>query len=564
LFCLHGNAQRLQLTVLDEHSKVLEWVYRTEHSDTNSIKMELNRLKNFLHASSYLKASIDSLRRVDSIQYIARLTIGNPMKIKELRYSDADLAWLNQAELLRWKPPQGNYNHSSQSAFFQRVLIFLENHGYPFAAVSFREIILENDSFSANVIIDKGNLITIDSIVNSGSARISPSYLYRQYMLKPGSFYNEQRIANIDKKNLNLEFLRASKPSEVEFNNNKAYIRVFLDKKNASSFDGIAGIMPNQSGERKTLLTGDINIRLLNSFGRAEQLELSWKRLGESVSDLKTAVLLPYFLSTPFGPEYRLHIYRRDTSWVSVEHHTGVRYFFSPDRYFKLYGEWFRSNLISTFGMSTITALPPQADLHTNVFGFEVMIQEFDYLKNPRKGYRIATELSAGQKKIIKNSTINPLAYQGVETESRRYRIKGIASKYTAFGMNSTLLTSISGGIIQSDNYFSNELFRLGGLKNLRGFDEESLTASTFITAMLEYRFLLDANSFLAIFFNGAYLENRTGSSLRIDFPVGTGAGISFDTRAGLFSIYYALGKMNTNPFDVRSSKLHFGFTNAF
>jgi hypothetical protein len=48
------------------------------------------------------------------------------------------------------------------------------------------------------------------------------------------------------------------------------------------------------------------------------------------------------------------------------------------------------------------------------------------------------------------------------------------------------------------------------------------------------------------------------------DTPFGFGAGISFETKAGIFSINYALGKQFNNPIELRSGKIHFGIVNYF
>ena len=46
------------------------------------------------------------------------------------------------------------------------------------------------------------------------------------------------------------------------------------------------------------------------------------------------------------------------------------------------------------------------------------------------------------------------------------------------------------------ETMFQNELFRIGGLKTLRGFDEESIFASVYSIFTLEYRFILEQNSY--------------------------------------------------------------------
>jgi hypothetical protein len=49
-----------------------------------------------------------------------------------------------------------------------------------------------------------------------------------------------------------------------------------------------------------------------------------------------------------------------------------------------------------------------------------------------------------------------------------------------------------------------------------------------------------------------------------IDRPFGFGVGFSVDTRAGIFTINYALGKQFDNPILFKSAKIHFGITAVF
>jgi hemolysin activation/secretion protein len=106
---------------------------------------------------------------------------------------------------------------------------------------------------------------------------------------------------------------------------------------------------------------------------------------------------------------------------------------------------------------------------------------------------------------------------------------------------------------------------RIGGLRTLRGFDEESISASSYSIFSLEYRFLLDQNSFFSVFSDyGLYENNTTGSEYIYDTPLGIGAGISFETKAGIFTFNYAVGSQFGNPIDVRAAKIHFGFINFF
>jgi len=104
----------------------------------------------------------------------------------------------------------------------------------------------------------------------------------------------------------------------------------------------------------------------------------------------------------------------------------------------------------------------------------------------------------------------------------------------------------------------------LGGLNSLRGFDEESINASLFAIGKVEIRYVLEQNSFLQLFFNGAWYERNSNSGYVSDKPIGFGAGITFDTRLGIFSFNYALGREFSNPVQFRAAKIHFGLVNYF
>ena len=98
----------------------------------------------------------------------------------------------------------------------------------------------------------------------------------------------------------------------------------------------------------------------------------------------------------------------------------------------------------------------------------------------------------------------------------------------------------------------------------MRGFDEESLFATRFMIATLEYRLLIGPNSFLSAFCDAAYLENRTDRTRTSARPIGAGLGLTFETQAGIFGISAALGRQGAQGFDFRAAKFHLGYVSLF
>ena len=116
---------------------------------------------------------------------------------------------------------------------------------------------------------------------------------------------------------------------------------------------------------------------------------------------------------------------------------------------------------------------------------------------------------------------------------------------------------------IYAPEIFQNELYRFGGINSFRGFNEEELFASTKLITTLEYRFIVDRNSNAFLFYDQAIYENTALKYVK-DYPFSVGAGFSFGTKLGIFSISYGLGRQLSNNLDLRSGKIHFGYTAYF
>nr|MBP6574182.1 hypothetical protein [Flavobacteriales bacterium] len=65
-------------------------------------------------------------------------------------------------------------------------------------------------------------------------------------------------------------------------------------------------------------------------------------------------------------------------------------------------------------------------------------------------------------------------------------------------------------------------------------------------------------------FVDMGWWEDQSKDELISDDPVGFGVGASFETKAGIFGLTYALGQQFSNPIDLREGKIHFGFSTLF
>jgi hemolysin activation/secretion protein len=182
----------------------------------------------------------------------------------------------------------------------------------------------------------------------------------------------------------------------------------------------------------------------------------------------------------------------------------------------------------------------------------------------PTKGLQLDASIAFGNRTIFKNTQFDPRLYDSIKLVTVQMQAQVLASGYFQFAPRNVIYTMIHAQTIVGNNLFQNELIRYGGLKSLRGFNEESLNASNLGILTLEYRFLLDDKTFIQAFFDQAVAKSQASANTKTIKPHGFGLGLNLLTKAGVFSICYAVGKSSTAPIQFNNAKIHFGIVNNF
>ena len=107
-------------------------------------------------------------------------------------------------------------------------------------------------------------------------------------------------------------------------------------------------------------------------------------------------------------------------------------------------------------------------------------------------------------------------------------------------------------------------MFRLGGFRTLKGFDEDAFLASFYGIMTGEMRYFTGENSFFSLLFNAAYFERKLEEDLINGWPWGAAAGITLETAPGMISVFYAIGKSPESTLAFRNAKVHIGFVSLF
>jgi len=558
--------------------------YETVFRDTFSVYNQLSDLRMQLNGKGYLEASTDSLLWQDSTA-IAHFHLGKQYEWATLQNGNVEIAFLEQTGFREKLYQNKVFTYQQAFEVQEKILTYAENNGFPFASVWLDSLRIEDGQISAQLFMKKGQFVTFTGIETKGDARISAQYLENYFGIKVGEPYSKEKILAVSSRAKELPFVKEKRTAVVSFSPNKATVNLFLNKKKASRFDFLVGLLPGEREDvngvpvQRLLITGELNGELQNQFGKGERIYLKFERLRPSVQEVKLEFNYPYILELPFGADLSFEQFRRDSTFNNIGFNSGVRYLLEGGNYLKaFYSNTFTNlQLIDTDRIIQTRRLPETSDVRVIGFGLEYLLQKLDYRFNPRRGWSLFLRGNAGIKTIEPNSEIIELSdpeapdfkfaslYDSLELRSFQYKLEAKAARYFAIGGSSTLKLGINGGYILSEQpIYQNEQFRIGGNRLLRGFDEESIFATVFAVGTLEYRLLIGQNSYFYVFGDYAYTENRTTETRTFDQPYGFGGGLTFETGAGIFGVSLAVGSQQRNPIDLRNPKVHFGYVSVF
>ena len=545
-------------------------------ADSLAVATTLNHLIDSLQQANFLTASIDSLSKQDS-NYFAYLFLGKKYTAFQIENGNIESTILEKAGLVTsFNQP---LNYLQLKALQENLLEFSENNGYPFATVRVSDLVIQGEKVVGKLFWQKGKLIRLGNLKTEGQGALNNLYLENYLGLKKGNLYRKDKIIAASEKLQELPFIKEDRSPNVQFKGNEATVNLFISPKKANRFDFLIGVLPNNRVTGKVLITADIEAEFQNQFNKGERIYFDFEQLRPETQQLTLETNYPYLLNTPLGVDFKFGLYKRDSTYRDLIWDIGLQYLFEGGNYLKAFSKNIASTLLAIDENAIIRnrQLPANLDIKNTAFGLAYQLEKLDYRFNPRTGWLVQLEGSAGFKTIKRNNKITDLQdennpsfsfstlYDNLDLNTFQYQLIGGVDKYFAIQKRSTLKTSIHGATIISENpILRNEQFRIGGNQLLRGFDEQSIFATSYLLGTLEYRYLIGQNSYFFLFGDMAYIENKTTENNFINRPVGVGAGMTFETKAGIFGISYALGKLEDAAFEFRAAKVHFGFVSLF
>lgn len=554
-------AQRQRVRFTTPEDIPTKWLRNTEVNSPDQLPAAISAQLAVLHAQGYLEAHVDSCQSGDA-GITCPLELGQAYRWARLGSHGIPREIMSEARFKEKLMTGRPVSPRQLGRLMDDLLRERENSGHPFARVWLDSLRRDADGMHAVLRMDQGPLVTFDSVVVRGDARTNLRYLHTYIGIKPGDVYNESLVLGVEGRIRELPFVTQRQRPYVQFTPERTKLFLFLDHRKASSINGVLGLQPDPVTGR-IALTGDLDLRLRNALKRGEAIALNWRALADQTQDLKLAFNLPFAFNTPFGVDADLRLFRRDTTFLELNARGGLDYLLARGDKVSLFVNTKNS---SRLGSNLITQ-PGLADVNILSYGLGIERERFDYRFNPRRGHSIDLEGSVGRKRTSTAVLLPPGSEPGTQAPDVRtvqYEVFGKAVGHVPIRRRSTVRFVAQGGWMVNDDLYRNELYRMGGLRTLRGTDEAAIFCSAYAIGTVEYRFVYEENANFFVFVDQAWWEDAAGEDYVQDTPLGFGAGTTFETKAGLFSLTYALGRAFDNPVSLRGGKVHFGFISLF
>ena len=549
----------LELTLVDAEnpffSKV-EQKYEGNYRDSLRAQKALASLSAALHEEGFVAASFDTIRR-DSLKWEVDLFIGTKYNWFDIR--DANLApGLSKAfhqTMGKGKP----VNLNAYRVFISDILEWYGNQGYPFAQIQWDSLRIHEKSISGILKVEKGLQVRNGSLEMPGDDVIHPFFLRRFLAFQQGKPFHYSSVEDISFRLQQLEYLRQTRPLQLELREQEAALFLYLDDRPANQFDAIVGLSSGSENSNQLQFTGEARLVLQNQLKRGEALNFFWKGMPGSSQRMNVGISYPYLGRTPLSLKGQFQLYKQDTSFLNLKARLGGIFDVSLFATAEIFYTYKDSRPIGTNNANL-----SEASYH--LWGMAYHYQKMEQPLNPVSGFQLEVENQIGQRKFasvtaqdslnIENSDIHlevatSLSWYFPVYRSFVFAFHHHGSWMHAFGENEQM-------------YAENELSRFGGSSLLRGFEEDAFYANSYTVNTAELRWVLNELSAIFLFYDQAWYSTQLQGAKKEDTPYGFGLGGQIGMRNGLFTISYALGSQQENPVDLQSGIIHIAYTARF
>jgi len=447
--------------------------------------------------------------------------------------------------------------------------------GFPFASVQRSALLPFEGRYTLLLRAHAGEQVRWDSLLFSGTPAPNTRWMMRALGATPGSPWTPLEPSAIKARmNLAGNYRWQGEPA-ILYSGDKASFFIPAEQVASNQLMLLAGF---GNSPRGLIFTGEARLHLEHLWSRAWMIHADWRSFRGFSQDMRLQMRAPFPSGLPLVISGHLRATRMDSSFASV----------APS--FSLSWLWKKVELnagieqqnhiqqyVDTLAILRTGRLPANLGCLVNLYTLGLRYRNMDHPYNPSKGIETEFSFGAGTKRIKRNPLIENLSvshpqfriYDSLETGGRMYsnpfRLRASATGVIRLSGPFSALAALQANWLRDRLSSLAQAGRLGGFSNLRGFNEQSIFATSWLMSTFELRYLMTANTHAAVFWNGAQTWLST-SELALQTKRYQGFGISagFETKPGILQITWAMGQEQGRMLKLRDAQIHAGLISTF
>ncbi|MFH6969657.1 hypothetical protein [Flavobacterium sp. FlaQc-28] len=549
-------AQNFHLTINGSNPAETQTIdstnYSKTHKNTNSLLNEIRITSQKLSKKGYIDNQTSTTTKINDSTYHALIILKKQITSIHLNTKSINSIF----DLQTKKNDSIIIPYNEIEIYLNKIILDAEKQGYALNKLKLENIRRKNQTIYSDLKFESEKKRVINSIIIKYQNTTKTDYFPKGHLKQLNKKYTHKTFNQETLKELytdinNFEFLNQTKYPEILFTSDSTKIYTYIEKRKANTFDGYIGFSNEEN--KKPRLNGYLDITLLNTLHSGEQFSLYWKSDGNQQQSFNTKIEIPYIFQSSLGIKAQLNIFKQDSTFQNTKTSIDLGYYLKYNSKIYLGYQATESSDIQNTNNSIISD-------YKNSF----TTLTFDYKENNNstdlfyKKTNIYSAIGFGKRNTSNSATPTKTTPQLLLNLNLSYNFELNKKNY--------LYTNLQSQYLKSKNYITNELFRFGGLKSIRGFAENSLQGNNINLLLTEYRYLTSQNLYIhSIFDCGLYQDKTTTvNPKKFNTLFSAGLGLGLLTKNGILKITIANGSINKPEIKLYNSMLNINYNVKF
>jgi outer membrane protein assembly factor BamA len=498
------------------------------------------QLQKYLSQQGYYFSTVSQadiiLTGKSGVQLVFNVEEGYSGKLHELRFTGNRYFSEDKIRQLLVLPGQDRLLLTDLPSIMNKTLNLYASRGYLFAQVSIDTLKTTENKLTAVIMIDEGPLFKGEKYVFSGNKVTRPATLLRISGLTQVRQLTPESLTQAEDKVLLKSYIKACRIAPLD----GSTLSIAVEEGRMTKIEGVLGLTTNPDTEARNL-SGYINLQFLNLWGTDRSIALNWQSPKSANRLLRLAYHESGFGPYPLAGDFQFQRVQQEAEWITVKADLSIYY----------------THLLHKFGADLYNEnLYPDSQgadaVKKSTYYSVAAIWEYngaDYLPNPTRGNKF--KLKGGW------------LFKQAEEDNKSLPLTEIDATFW-LPINPRVIYSLAPHYREISDQVAteHEQYKLGGFNSLRGYIEDSFSGWRIGWLNNEIGYLMTRDSRIFMLFD--YGVHQTGGQNISQGLMGTGIGLSVQTKLGIISISYALAIAEGHLARVNSGILHMGLASTF